>query len=164
MNRAPARRRGASATRSCRSPAQLDLTMGGPGFRAFGFKDDHSPHYKYEEPTRTTRRAPPAVYRFSSAASPTRSWRRSTAPTRRRLVAERNETLTALQALALLNNRFMVRMAEHFAARVGTGRARPTRTRSRPPSAWPWAGHADEVERELLAEVARAQAWPTPAG
>jgi hypothetical protein len=33
-------------------------------------------------------------------------------------VARRDETLTALQALALLNNRFVVRMAEHFAARL----------------------------------------------
>ena len=33
-------------------------------------------------------------------------------------VDKRNETLTALQALALLNNKFVVRMAEHFAARV----------------------------------------------
>ena len=33
-------------------------------------------------------------------------------------VDKRNETLTALQALATLNNKFMVRMAEHFAARL----------------------------------------------
>ena len=34
------------------------------------------------------------------------------------LVARRNETLTPLQSLALLNNPFMVRMAEHLATRV----------------------------------------------
>src|SRR4029079_17887308 len=28
---------------------KLDLTMGGPGFRVFGFLDDHSPHHKYTE-------------------------------------------------------------------------------------------------------------------
>ena len=33
-------------------------------------------------------------------------------------VAKRNETLTPLQSLALLNNPFMVRMAEHFATRL----------------------------------------------
>ncbi|MCA9269572.1 MAG: DUF1553 domain-containing protein, partial [Planctomycetales bacterium] len=33
-------------------------------------------------------------------------------------VAKRNETMTALQALALLNNPFMVRMSEHFAERA----------------------------------------------
>ena len=34
------------------------------------------------------------------------------------LVAQRGETTTSLQALAMLNNAFMVRMAEHFAKRV----------------------------------------------
>ena len=34
------------------------------------------------------------------------------------LVDKRGETTTALQALAMLNNRFMVRMAEYFAERV----------------------------------------------
>jgi hypothetical protein len=34
------------------------------------------------------------------------------------LVDKRNETLTALQALTLLNNKFMLRMSEHFAARL----------------------------------------------
>jgi hypothetical protein len=38
-------------------------------------------------------------------------------------VDRRTETLTALQALALMNNRFMVRMAEHFAARAGDARS-----------------------------------------
>ena len=33
-------------------------------------------------------------------------------------VDKRNETMTALQALALLNNKFVVRMSEHFAARL----------------------------------------------
>jgi hypothetical protein len=35
------------------------------------------------------------------------------------IVAKRNETLTALQALALMNDKFVVRMAGHFAERVG---------------------------------------------
>lgn len=28
---------------------KLDLTMGGPGFYLFGFIDDHSPHYLYDQ-------------------------------------------------------------------------------------------------------------------
>ena len=28
---------------------KLNLKMGGPGYRDFGFVDDHSPHYKYQE-------------------------------------------------------------------------------------------------------------------
>src|SRR5258708_28685218 len=34
------------------------------------------------------------------------------------ITAKRNITITAIQALALLNNPFMVRQAEHLAARV----------------------------------------------
>ena len=34
------------------------------------------------------------------------------------MTPKRNTTLTALQALALLNNQFMVRQAEHFAERL----------------------------------------------
>jgi hypothetical protein len=34
------------------------------------------------------------------------------------LTPKRNATLTALQALSLLNNQFMVRQAEHFANRL----------------------------------------------
>jgi len=34
------------------------------------------------------------------------------------ITAKRNTTITAIQALALLNNPFMVRQAEHLAARV----------------------------------------------
>ena len=34
------------------------------------------------------------------------------------MVAKRNETLTPLQSLALLNNKFMVTMAERFAKRI----------------------------------------------
>src|SRR5262249_15823621 len=34
------------------------------------------------------------------------------------LTPKRNTTLTAIQALALLNNPFMVRMSQHFADRV----------------------------------------------
>ena len=35
------------------------------------------------------------------------------------ITAKRNTTITAIQALALLNNPFMVRQAEHLAKRVG---------------------------------------------
>ena len=34
------------------------------------------------------------------------------------IVAKRNETLTSLQSLALLNNKFMLRMSQHFAVRL----------------------------------------------
>jgi hypothetical protein len=97
----------------------LDARMYGPGFRPFGFKDDHSPHYKYEEydPDEPAARRR-SVYRFlvRSVPDPFMETLDCADPSLR--VEKRNESLTALQALALLNDRFMVRMAAHFAERV----------------------------------------------
>jgi len=98
---------------------KLDKRMGGPGFKAFGFKNDHSPHYKYHQydpDDRATHRR--AIYRFivRSVPDPFMETLDCADPSQR--VAKRDQTLTALQALSLLNNKFMVRMAEHFAARV----------------------------------------------
>jgi len=98
---------------------KLDLKMEGPGFRPFGFKDDHSPHYKYEEydPDEVTahRRS---IYRFIVRSVPDPFMETLDCADPSLQVEKRNETLTALQALALLNNKFMVKMAGHFAARL----------------------------------------------
>jgi hypothetical protein len=98
---------------------RLDLTMGGPGFQAFGFKDDHSPHYNYAEHDpdhpQAQRRT---IYRFivRSVPDPFMTTLDCADPTIS--VPRRSETLTTLQALAMLNNQFVVRMAEHFARRL----------------------------------------------
>ncbi|HWG41770.1 MAG TPA: DUF1553 domain-containing protein [Gemmataceae bacterium] len=98
---------------------RLDLKMYGPGFRTFGFLDDHSPHYKYEEynpddPAGCRR----SVYRFLVRSVPDPFMETLDCPDPSLRVEKRNESLTALQALALLNDRFMLRMAAHFAERV----------------------------------------------
>jgi hypothetical protein len=98
---------------------KLDLKMYGPGFRTFGFLDDHSPHYKYEEynpddPAGQRR----SIYRFVVRSAPDPFMETLDCPDPSLRVEKRNESLTALQALALLNDKFMLRMAEHLAARV----------------------------------------------
>jgi hypothetical protein len=98
---------------------RLDLKMYGPGFRTFGFLDDHSPHYKYEEynpddPAGCRR----SIYRFLVRSVPDPFMETLDCPDPSLRVEKRNESLTALQALALLNDKFMLRMAEHFAERV----------------------------------------------
>jgi hypothetical protein len=98
---------------------KLDQTPGGPGYQAFGFVDDHSPHYKYEEyepdnPLSHRR----SVYRLIVRSVPDPFMATLDCADASALVAKRNETVTPLQSLALLNNKFMVRMAEHFAARI----------------------------------------------
>jgi hypothetical protein len=98
---------------------KLDPKLGGPGFQAFGFKDDHSPHYTYQDHDpdnpATHRRS---IYRFIVRSVPDPFMTTLDCADPSLNVARRNETLTALQALALLNNKFVVRMAEHFAMRV----------------------------------------------
>lgn len=98
---------------------KIDYAMGGPGFNLFGFKDDHSPHYLYDQfdvdDPKSFRRS---VYRFvvRSVPDPFMECLDCADPSSR--VPVRDETITALQALALLNNKFMVRQAKHFADRL----------------------------------------------
>ena len=98
---------------------KLDLTMGGPAVRQFGFKDDHSPVYDYaafdpDAPGGYRR----SIYRFLVRSAPDPFMERLDCPDPSLLTPKRTTTLTAIQALAMWNNRFMVRMAEHLAARA----------------------------------------------
>ncbi len=99
---------------------KLDLTMGGPGFELFRFKDDHSPIYdhtaleKIHDPA-TYRRT---VYRFTVRSVPNPFLDSLDCADPNINTPVRNTTLTALQALALLNDPFMVRQAEYFAERI----------------------------------------------
>lgn len=99
---------------------RLDLATGGPGFELFRFKDDHSPIYdhsaleKIHDPA-TYRRT---VYRFTVRSVPNPLLDTLDCADPNINTPVRNTTLTALQALALLNDPFLVRQAEYFAARV----------------------------------------------
>jgi mono/diheme cytochrome c family protein len=106
---------------------RLDLTMGGPGWQDFVVEQPaHSPHYRYDlsDPldAKTFRRS---VYRFI-VRSQTQPWMTSldcADPSMR--VDRRNESLTPLQALALLNNGFLLGQSRELAARVEAEAARP---------------------------------------
>ena len=99
---------------------KLDLTMGGPGFEDFIIeKAEHSPHYQYglmsaEEP-KTHRRA---IYRFIVRSQPQPFMTVLDCADPSISVEKRNETVNALQALALRNNKLTVQMARHFAERI----------------------------------------------
>ncbi|MBL8230720.1 MAG: PSD1 domain-containing protein [Bryobacterales bacterium] len=101
---------------------QLDLTMGGPAVRQFFFKDDHSPVYDYarfDPDSPEARRR--SIYRFIVRSVPDPFMDRLDCPDPSMLAPKRSTTITAIQALAILNNPFVVKMAERFAARVGEG-------------------------------------------
>ena len=96
---------------------KLNNQMYGPGFRDFVLEHpEHSPHYEYHkhDPDDVTihRRS---VYRFlvRSQQQPFMDTLNCADPSQ--LVARRDDTITALQSLALLNNKLMVTMARHFA-------------------------------------------------
>ena len=99
---------------------KLDLTMYGPGFDLFAFKDDHSPVYDYSgfaksEHPETWRRT---IYRFTvrSVPNPLLDCLDCADPNLNTPV--RNSTNTALQALAMLNDPFVVRQSQYLAARI----------------------------------------------
>jgi mono/diheme cytochrome c family protein len=99
---------------------KLDLSTGGPGFELFRFKDDHSPVYdhaaldKINNPA-TWRRT---VYRFVVRSVPNPFLECLDCADPNINTPVRNTTLTALQALALLNDPFMVKQSEYFAGRL----------------------------------------------
>lgn len=99
---------------------KLDLSMGGPGVRMFWFKDDHSPIYDYArfEPSSAGayRRS---IYRFIVRSVPDPFLERLDCPDPSVLTPKRSTTLTAIQALAMWNNPFMLYTASQLAARVG---------------------------------------------
>ena len=98
---------------------KLDLTMGGPAVEQFFFKDDHSPVYDYlrfdpDSPANFRR----SIYRFTVRSVPDPLMERFDCPDPSMMTAKRTTTITAIQALALLNNPFVLRQTEHLAERV----------------------------------------------
>ena len=99
---------------------RIDDRMGGPGFQDFVIEHpQHSPHYEYQrhdpEDPRSCRRS---IYRFlvRSQTQPFMAALDCADPSM--IVEKRNETVTALQALAMLNNKFVFSMSAHLAERV----------------------------------------------
>jgi hypothetical protein len=99
---------------------KLNLEMGGPGFYLFNLEHTaHSPHYYYHkfnpEDEQSHRRS---VYRFVVRSQPNPFMTTLDCADSSQSTPKRNETLTALQALSLLNNKFTLAMAQHFADRL----------------------------------------------
>jgi hypothetical protein len=116
---------------------KLRERMYGPSFKTFVVeKPEHSPHYEYEksdpDDPRTFRRT---VYRFLVRSQPDPLMQTLDCADPSQIVEKRDESITALQALALLNDRFLVRMAEHTAQRIA---ARDRTARSEVAAAIRW--------------------------
>jgi len=96
---------------------RLQQKMYGPGYYLFVLeKTDHSPHYEYykfdpSDPASQRR----SIYRFIVRSQPDPFMTTLDCADSSQSTPRRNETLTSLQALSLLNNRFNLVMAENFA-------------------------------------------------
>jgi hypothetical protein len=94
--------------------------MGGPGYYLFALeKTAHSPHYEYHKfdanDAKSHRRS---IYRFIVRSQPDPFMTTLDCADSSQSTPLRSETLTSLQALSMLNNRFNLAMAEHFAKRL----------------------------------------------
>ena len=136
----------------------LDLSMGGPGWQDFKVEHpEHSPHWRYDlaDPAdRSTWRR--GVYRFivRSQTQPFMTCLDCADPSMR--VERRNESLSALQALALLNNGFMVVQARELAARAGREAGADPAAQVARAFALALGRRPDADELATLVEIARA--------
>ncbi len=136
---------------------KLDLTMGGPSFQDFVIdKPQHSPHYEYHlhdpEDPKSHRRS---IYRFivRSQQQPFMTVLDCADPSMR--VDKRNESLSPLQALAMMNNGLTVTMAKHFAAHAGSVKRAFLLALAREPKPDELAALEDYAKREGLENACR---------
>lgn len=96
---------------------KLNLEAGGPGYRDFNYTEAYAPIYDYVTPDRPDlwRRS---VYRFVVRTTPHQFMTTLDCPNPANLNPARILTTTALQALTLSNNAFMLQQAGYLAERV----------------------------------------------
>jgi cytochrome c553 len=96
---------------------RLNLAAGGPGFRDFKYTEAYAPIYEYktEDDPEVQKRS---IYRFVVRTTPHQFLTTLDCPDPANLTPVRSQTTTALQALTLSNNAFMLQQARHLAARA----------------------------------------------
>ena len=100
---------------------RMNHRMDGPGYYLFALEQTaHSPHYEYHkfdpEDVASHRRS---IYRFIVRSQPDPYMTTLDCADSSQSTPLRDETLTSLQALSLLNNRLSLSMSRHFARRLG---------------------------------------------
>jgi len=98
---------------------KLNLARGGPGFRDFNYTEAYAPIYEYVTPDKPElwRRS---IYRFIVRTTPHQFMTTLDCPDPANFTPARAQTTTALQALTLSNNEFMLQQARHLAERAKT--------------------------------------------
>jgi hypothetical protein len=98
---------------------KLNLARGGPGYRDFNYTEAYAPIYDYVTPDKPElwRRS---IYRFIVRTTPHQFMTTLDCPDPANFTPARAQTTTALQALTLSNNEFMLQQARHLAERAKT--------------------------------------------
>ncbi len=134
----------------------LDLAMGGPAVRMFFFKDDHSPIYDYARFDQATPGAfRRSIYRFTVRSVPDPFLDRLDCPDPSVITPTRNTTLTAVQALVMLNDPFMIRMSRELAAAAKSPEEAVRRVLLRDPAAEERKNYAAYAARYGLENLCR---------
>jgi len=141
---------------------KLNLAAGGPGFRDFNYTEAYAPIYDYITPDKPElwRRS---IYRFIVRTTPHQFMSTLDCPNPANLTPARVQTTTALQALTLSNNDFMLQQARYLSERIEgettESSARITRAFElcfqRKPSAEELSSAAQLVESEGLFTLCR---------
>ena len=95
----------------------LRQRMGGPGFRDFELEERYAPIYRYsetDEPDYWRR----SIYRFAVRSVPSPFMEVLDCPNPSTTTPKRSQTTTALQALAMFNDPFVLSQSDHFAHRL----------------------------------------------
>jgi hypothetical protein len=137
---------------------RLDTTMGGPSVKHF--KQSKGIHVTpivdylaFDVDAPGSRRR--SIYRFLFRTLPDPFFDALDCPDASQFAPSRSSSLTALQALTMLNDRFMVRQAEHFAARLRAEAGTDESAQVRRAYQLAMGREARERETELLAGYAR---------
>jgi hypothetical protein len=100
---------------------KLDPTIGGPPvkqfneIKAFGIRPEADyVHFNVDDPANNRR----SIYRFMFRTMPDPLMNALDCPDGTQLTPTRNVSITALQALSMMNDKFIVRQSEHLAARL----------------------------------------------
>ena len=140
---------------------KLDTKIGGPSFQDFVITHpEHSPHFEYElhdpDDPRSHRRS---IYRFivRSQLQPLMTALDCADPSMQ--VDRRNQSVSAPQALALLNNGLTVVLSKHFAARLER-EAKELPVQIRRGFELCFGRAPNETERQALENYARAHGLP----
>jgi hypothetical protein len=134
---------------------KLNSEMGGPGYRDFDYTEAYAPIYRYITPDRAElfRRS---IYRFVVRTTPQQFLTTLDCPNPANLTPARVNTTTAHQALAMLNDDFMLRQSDYFEARIKSDAGDDATAQVTRAFALAFGRQPTETERESAAAFAQA--------